>query len=41
MAGLIRYQIEHESRYTYAVPARFCVMRLCLQPLRRRSSAAI
>jgi len=32
MAGPIRYQIEHESRYTYAAPARYCVMRLCLKP---------
>ncbi len=33
MAGPIRYRIEHVSRYTYAAPARYCVMRLCLQPL--------
>ena len=32
MAGPIRYVIEHESRYTYAAPARYCVMRLCLKP---------
>ena len=32
MAGPIRYAIEHESRYTYAAPARYCVMRLCLKP---------
>ena len=28
----MRYEIEHVSRYTYAVPARYCVMRLCLKP---------
>ena len=32
MAGPIRYEIEHESRYTYTAPAHYCVMRLCLQP---------
>ena len=32
MAGPIRYEIEHESRYAYAAPARYCVMRLCLKP---------
>ena len=32
MAGPIRYQIEHESRYTYAEPAHYSVMRLCLKP---------
>ena len=32
MAGLVRYQVEHESRYTYTAPARSCVMRLCLEP---------
>ncbi|MCY3959240.1 MAG: transglutaminase family protein [Chloroflexi bacterium] len=32
MADPIRYRIEHESRYTYAAPARYCVMRLCLKP---------
>ena len=33
MAGTIQYQIRHVSRYEYAVPARECVMLLCLQPL--------
>ena len=33
MAGPIRYRIEHVSRYTYSAPARYCVMRLCLEPL--------
>ena len=32
MAGPIRYEIQHHSRYTYAAPARYCVMRLCLKP---------
>ena len=32
MAGPVRYEIEHESRYTYTAPARSCVMRLCLEP---------
>ena len=32
MVGPIRYEIEHVSRYTYAAPARFCVIRLCLKP---------
>ena len=32
MAGTARYEIEHVSRYAYTVPARYCVMRLCLKP---------
>ena len=32
MAGTIRYQVKHESSYTYTEPARSCVMRLCLKP---------
>ena len=32
MAEPVRYEIEHLSRYTYATPARSCVMRLCLKP---------
>jgi transglutaminase-like putative cysteine protease len=32
MAGPVRYEIRHESRYTYTVPAQSCVMRLCLKP---------
>ena len=32
MAGPARYEIRHESRYTYTVPAQSCVMRLCLKP---------
>jgi len=32
MAGAVRYEIEHVSRYRYATPARQCVMLLCLKP---------
>ncbi len=32
MAVAVRYEIEHESRYSYTAPARSCVMRLCLKP---------
>ena len=32
MAGPVRYEIEHESRYAYTAPARDCVMRLCHRP---------
>lgn len=32
MAGPVRYEIEHVSRYAYTAPARYCVMRLCLKP---------
>ncbi len=32
MAGTVRYEIRHVSRYRYAFPARECVMLLCLKP---------
>jgi len=32
MAGPIRYEIEHVTRYAYAEPAHYSVMRLCLTP---------
>lgn len=32
MAGPIRYEIEHVSRYAYSAPAHYSVMRLCLKP---------
>ena len=32
MAGPIRYEIEHVSRYAYSEPANYSVMRLCLKP---------
>ncbi len=32
MAGPIRYEIEHVSRYAYSQPANYSVMRLCLKP---------
>ena len=32
MTGLVRYEIEHVSRYSYASPVRNCVMSLCLEP---------
>ena len=32
MAGPVRYEIEHVSRYLYTSPVRHCVMSLCLKP---------
>ena len=32
MTGLVRYDIEHVSRYSYTAPVRNCVMALCLEP---------
>ena len=32
MNGLVRYDIEHVSRYSYSSPVRNCVMALCLEP---------
>jgi transglutaminase-like putative cysteine protease len=32
MTGLVQYEIEHVSRYSYASPVRNCVMTLCLEP---------
>ena len=32
MAGAVRYEIEHVSRYRYAVCVRRCTMLLCLEP---------
>ena len=32
MAGAVRYEIEHVSRYRYASRVRRCVMLLCLEP---------
>ena len=36
MAGAVRYEIEHVSRYSYDSSARQCVMLLCLEPLQDR-----
>ena len=36
MAGAVRYEIEHVSRYRYVSSARQCVMLLCLEPLQDR-----
>ena len=36
MAGAVRYEIEHVSRYSYDASARQCVMLLCLEPLSDR-----
>ncbi len=33
VAGTTRYEVRHVSRYEYALPARECVMLLCLKPL--------
>ena len=33
MSGSVQYEIRHVSRYQYALPARECVMMLCLKPL--------
>ena len=32
MTGVVRYEIEHVSRYRYTAPVRQCVMLLCLKP---------
>ena len=32
MDGTPRYEIEHVSRYVYALTVRHCVMSLCLKP---------
>ena len=32
MNRAVRYEIEHVSRYRYSIPARRCVMLLCLKP---------
>ena len=36
MAGAVRYEIEHVSRYSYDASARQCVMLLCLEPFSDR-----
>ena len=36
MAGAVRYEIEHLSRYSYDSSVRQCVMLLCLEPLQDR-----
>ena len=36
MAGPVRYEIEHSSRYHYTVPVQQCVMLLCLEPRQDR-----
>lgn len=36
MAGAVRYEIEHISRYCYTAPVQQCVMLLCLEPRKDR-----
>ena len=36
MAGAVRYEIEHRSRYCYTAPVQQCVMLLCLEPRKGR-----
>lgn len=36
MAGAVRYEIEHISRYCYTAPVQQCVMLLCLEPRKGR-----
>ena len=41
MAGVVRHEIEHVSRYRYASRVRRCVMLLCLEPRRDRGQRVL